>query len=117
MFKLLRSNLREIIALLLLIPLMLAGLHLLGSAEVSQNGPLSTLVSLAVSVLGGVLKFAVVLILAWVGLAVTFPEAGRFTHSDSFDTWWGLTPAKYRGYVSICFAAVLILAAAICMAS
>lgn len=117
MIKLLRSNLREILALLILVPLMLAGLHALGTADVSQNGPLSTLVSLAVSILGGVLKFAVVLILAWVGLAVTFPEAGKFVHSSAFDTWWNLAPEKYRGYIGLAFTAVLVIAAAICMAS
>ncbi len=117
MYKLLKSNLREVIALVILIPLMLFALALLGTAEVAESGPLSTLVSLGVTLLSGVLKFAVVLALAWFGLAITLPEANKFVVSCAFDDWWSHLNFYTKGYVAIAFTAVLILAAAICMAA
>lgn len=117
MFKLLKSNVREVIALLVLIPLMLYALMLLGTVEVASSGPLSTLVSLGVTILGGVLKFAVVIALGWIGLAITFPEANRFIVTSSFDDWWQHLNFFTKGYISLGFVAVLIIAAAICMAA
>jgi hypothetical protein len=66
---------------------------------------------------GGVLKFAMCLALAWFGLAVTFPEANRFIVGEEFDGFWLRTPTHFRGYMSLCAVAVLALVAALCMAA
>lgn len=117
MLKFIRSNVREVLALVILLPLMLLGLHLLGGAAVAENGPLSALVSLAVSLLGGVLRFAVVLLLAWAGLSITFPEAGRTIFGSSFDVFWDHCPLREKSLIALAFTAILILAAALCMAA
>ena len=117
MFKLLKSNLREIILLSILLPLMLTGLSLLGNQSVAQNGHLSELISLAVSLLGGVLRFGMVLLLAWIGLAITFPEAGKTMFGNSFDIFWAHTPLREKSLIALAFTAILIIAAALCMAA
>lgn len=67
--------------------------------------------------MGGVLKFGACLLLAWFGLSITFPEAGKFMFSSVFDSFWDRTPGHYKGYVCLIAAAVLGLMAALCMAS
>ena len=115
--KLLKSNWREILALLFVVSVLFFALLLLGSADVSANGPLSTLVSLVTSLIGGVAKFAVALALAWFGLAVTFPEANRFVVGQGFDIWWTHLTNTDKGRVSVIAAGVLSIVAALCMAS
>lgn len=115
--KTLLTNWREILLTLILIPLMLFCMALLGSVPVAESSGLGNLVSIVVSLLGGVLKFAVCLALAWVGMAITFPEANRFIVSVEFDGWWARVPGHVRGYVSLGAVAVLALVAALCMAS
>lgn len=117
MFKLAKANLREIVSVIVLLALVFGGLLLLQRVDVSQNAALSALVSLFVSILGGVLKFAVALGLAWVGLAVTLPEANLFVLHSSFDRWWGSLEDEQRGRYSLIGAAVLVIAASLCIAS
>jgi hypothetical protein len=117
MFKLLKSNLREVVALLIIIPIATYVLLLLGSEKISSSGPLSVFVSQAVVILSGVLKFAVVLALAWFGLAVTWPEGNRFIVGASFDDWWKDLNVREKAYITLAITAVLIIAAAICMAA
>lgn len=117
MFKFLKSNLREAIALLLVIPLLWFTINALGLNSVAESGPLSALVSLAVTLISGIVKFAVCLALAWAGLAVTFPEAAKHVFSVEFDAFWGRTPTYVKFYCSLVGAAVLSIVAALCMAS
>ena len=77
----------------------------------------SALLSLAVTLLGGVAKFVFCLALAWAGLAITFPEASRFTFGQCFDVWWTHSTQSQKGYISVTAAAVLSIVAALCMAS
>lgn len=114
--KLWKSNWREIVALIVVNAILFALLLALGTLNVSQSGPLSTLVSLATSLVGGAAKFSMVLALAWFGVAVTFPEASRFIVGDCFDCWWKHATQHQKGNVALCAVAVLAVVAALCMA-
>jgi hypothetical protein len=115
MIKLIKSNWRELVALLATIAILFALLTALGTVEVSESGPLSTLVSLAVTLIGGVAKFALALALAWFGLAITLPEANRFIVGHCFDSWWTHLTQSEKGYISLTAVAVLSITAALCM--
>ena len=117
MIKLIRSNWREVVALVVTIAILFALLLALGTVEVSESGPLSTLVSLATMLIGGVAKFAVVLALAWFGLAVTLPEANRFIVGQCFDTFWTHGTQHQKGVISLIAVAVLAIVAALCMSA
>lgn len=115
MFKLILSNIREIIVIAILFVLMLFGMDLLADKSVAANGPMSELVALGVSVLTGVFKFAACLALAWFGLSITFPEAGRFVHGSDFDDWWHRLDPHRRAFVCLIAAGILCLVAGMCM--
>lgn len=117
MFQFIKSNWREAIAIAIVAPLLLLGLLALGTPEVSGSGPLSSAVSLAVTLIGGAVKFAACLALAWIGLLVTFPEASKFTFGHQFDIFWQHTPSSIKGYICLIAAGVLAIVAALCMAS
>ena len=117
MTKFIKSNWREILAAIIIIPLLLVAILALGSKDVSESGPISAAVSLAVTLIGGVTKFVVCLALAWAGLAVTFPEAGKFVFGQSFDIFWNQSPISLKGLIVLIAAAVLAIVAALCMAS
>lgn len=115
--KFLKSNWREAVAIFAGIAILLIGILSLGTREVSEDGTLSAALSLTVSLIGGVTKFAVCLALAWSGLMVTFPEANKFIISDVFDRFWECCPTNVKGYIALAAAAVLGIVAALCMAS
>jgi hypothetical protein len=115
--KLLKSNWREAIALVVFVCILLAGILALESREVSESSMASAAVSVAVQLLGGVAKFVVCLALAWVGLAITFPEANKFVVTSAFDNWWLHVVSSSKGYIALAAVAVLALVAALCMAS
>ena len=115
--KFLKSNWREIVAIALFVGLLFAGILALGNRAVSESSNLSAAVSLAVSLLGGAAKFITCLLLTWLGLAITFPEAARFVFGQCFDSWWQHITQSQKGYISICAAAVIGIVAALCMAS
>lgn len=115
--KFLKSNWREVVAIVVFVCILFAGILALGAREVSESSGLSAAVSLAVTLLGGVAKFVVCLALAWAGLAITFPESARFTFGSCFDVWWTHSTQSQKGYISITAAAVLAIVAALCMAS
>lgn len=115
--KFLKSNWREVISVIVFVGVLFAGILALGTSQVSESSGLSAAISLAVTLLGGVAKFVVCLALAWAGLAITFPEAARFTFGSCFDAWWTHSTQSQKGYVSITAAAVLAVVAALCMAS
>lgn len=115
--KFLKSNWREVIAIIVFVCILLVGILALGSREVSESSGLSAAVSVAVQLLGGVAKFVVCLALAWAGLMVTFPEANKFIVSDIFDRFWDVCPTNVKGYVALVATGVLAIVAALCMAS
>lgn len=117
MFQFIKANWREALAIAIVAPLLLLGLLALGTPEVSGSGPLSSAVSLAVTLIGGTVKFAACLGLTWLGLLVTLPEAGKFTFSHSFDVFWEHCPMMRKGTICLIGAAVLGIIAALCMAS
>ncbi len=117
MFKFIQSNWREFVALMLGLILLLVLLLALGTAEVSESGPGSTIVTLLVTLIGGTVKFSACLALAWGGLLVTFPEANKFIVGDIFDRFWDVCPTNVKGYIALAAAAVLGIVAALCMAS
>ena len=117
MFSFIKSNWREALAIAIVAPLLLIGLLFLGSPEVSGSGPLSSAVSLAVTLIGGAVKFAACLAFAWLGLLVTFPEGAKFTFSHSFDVFWEHCPQARKGIICLIAAGVLSIVAALCMAS
>lgn len=117
MIKNLKSNWRELVAFIIVNAILFALLMGLGTVKVSESGPLSTFVSLAVSTLGTAQKFATVITLAWFGLAVTFPESARFLLSNRFEnTWEHFTePAKFK--ITLIAVAVLAIVGALVAAS
>ena len=115
--KLLKSNWRELVALVAFICILLIGILSLGTRGVSESPAVSAALSVAVQLIGGVAKFAVCLALAWVGLAITFPEANRFILSTRFDGWWEHLVNEGKARVSLVAVAVLALVAALCIAS
>lgn len=115
--KFLKSNWREVVAIVVFVCILFAGILALGAPEVSESSGLSAAVSLAVTLLGGVAKFVVCLALAWCGLMVTFPEAARYVFDEEFDGFWIRCPGYVKFYVSLAGAGILALVAALCMAS
>jgi hypothetical protein len=115
MFKTIKSNWREVILVSIALSILVIGLLALGKSSVAESGPLSTIVSVAVTLFGGLLKFAAACAFAWFGLAVTFPEANRFIVSDDFDRWWNLCPVPTRAIISLSAAAILLVVAAVCL--
>jgi type IV secretory pathway VirB2 component (pilin) len=115
--KLLKSNWRELVAVVVFVSLLIAGIFALESRAVSEHGQASAAVSVLILLLGGVAKFIVTLALAWIGLAITFPEANRFVVGDCFDVWWKHSTQSQKGYIAVSAVAVLALVAAQCMAS
>ena len=116
MFTFLKSNWRETLAIAIVTPLLLLGLFALGTPEVADSGPLSSAVSLAVTLIGASVKFAWVLFMAWAGLH-TLPEASKFTFGHQFDIFWQHTPSSLKGLICLIAAGVLAIVAALCMAS
>lgn len=116
-FPFLKSNWRELVALILGLMLLLVGMLALGTREVSESGSASMGVSLLVTLIGGAVKFSACLALAWGGLLVTFPEANKFIVGDVFDRFWECCPTNVKGYIALAAAAVLGIVAALCMAS
>lgn len=112
-----RTNWRELLAVLITLAILFGLLLLLGTVQVSESGPLSTLVSLLVTLIGGAVRFTAVLALAWFGMAVTFPEANRFIVGPCFDSWWQHLTQNQKGYIAVCAVAVLALVAALCVAA
>lgn len=117
MFKLIKSNIREILTILAILAALIGGMILLGNAEIASNGTASTALSIAVSLIGGIMKFVVCLGLAWFGLAVTFPEANKFVVGNCFDNFWQHCTNSQKGLIALAGVAVLALVAALCMAS
>jgi len=115
--KTILTNFRELLAVIITLALLFALLLLLGTVEVSESGPLSTLVSLLVTLIGGTARFAVALALAWFGMAVTFPEANRFIVGPCFDSWWLHLTQNQKGYIAISAVAVLAVVAGLCLAA
>lgn len=115
--KLLKSNWRELVAIVAFLLALLFGIWSLGTREVAQNSAASAAVSVAVQLLGGVAKFVLCLALAWVGAAITFPEANRFIVSTRFDSWWEHQTNEGKARVSLVAVAVLAIVAALCIAS
>lgn len=115
--KLLLSNLREIILALIVIPLLVLGLVALGNPGIADSPTTSTAVSVLVSLLGGIVRFAICAALAWIGLAITFPEANRFIVSTRFDSWWQHLNDNEKARASLLAVAVLVITAALCMAA
>lgn len=112
-----RTNWRELLAVLITLAILFGLLLLLGTVQVSESGPLSTIVSLLVTLIGGAARFTVVLALAWFGMAVTFPEANKFIVGQCFDVWWQHLTQSQKGYIAISAVAVLSLTAALCLAA
>lgn len=117
MFKNLKSNWRELVALTVIATLLLLGLLVLGLRGVSESGPLSALASLVVTLLSGTVKFCAVLAMAWLATPWTFPKAGKFLLSPRFDSWWKNQTDHGAAIVTLLSVAVLAVIAAICMAS
>lgn len=117
MFKLLFDNLRELALALAAVAILVLGLLLLGDAGIARSPAASTAVSVLVSLLGGLVKFAVVLAAGWFGLAVTFPEANRFLQSRSFEAWWVKMSDDEKSKLTLLAVAVLVIAASMCMAA
>ncbi|GAA5117155.1 hypothetical protein JIN84_17830 [Luteolibacter yonseiensis] len=117
MIKLIQSNWREVIAVIVTIALLIIGLISLGNANIAASSAASTAVSVGVSLLGGICHFGVALALAWFALAVTFPEANRFILSIRFDNWWSHLNDDGKARISLITVAVLVLVAALCLAS
>lgn len=117
MIKFLKSNWREAVAVFAGIAILLIGILSLGTREVSEDGTLSAALSLTVSLIGGVTKFAVCLALAWSGLMVTFPEANKFILHDEFDRFWECLHTNQRGIIALSGVGILAIVAALCMAS
>ena len=115
--KFLKSNWREAVTLAVFVIALLVGILALGTREVSENSGASAAVSLVVTLLGGVTKFAVCLALAWGGLLVTLPEANKFIVGDIFDRFWECCPTNVKGYVALAATGILAIVAALCMAS
>lgn len=115
--KFLKSNWREAVAIFVGIAILLIGILSLGTREVSENSGASAAVSLVVTLLGGVTKFAVCLALAWGGILVTFPEANKFIVGDVFDRFWECCPTNIKGYIALTATGILAIVAALCMAS
>ena len=117
MFKFIRSNWREALALAIVFVLLLVAILALGSRSVSESAPLSAGISLLVTLVSGAIKFIACLALAWAGLAITFPEAARFTFGESFDVFWQHQPMVRKGVIGLVTAAVLSFVAGLCMAA
>ena len=117
MFSFIKSNWREALAIAIVLPLLLLGIIALGAPQVADSGPISSAVALAVTLIGGTAKFAWVLVLMWLGLLVTFPEAGKFTFGHSFDVFWQHCPIAQKGLICLIGTAVLGIIAALCIAS
>lgn len=115
--KFLKSNWREAVTLAVFVIALLVGILALGTREISENSGASAAVSLVVTLLGGVTKFAVCLALAWGGLMVTFPEANKFILHDEFDRFWECLMPNARGYIALAAVGILAIVAALCMAS
>lgn len=115
--KFLKSNWREAVAIFAGVAILLIGILSLGTREVSEDGTLSAALSLTVSLIGGITKFAVCLALAWSGLMVTFPEANKFIVGDVFDRFWECCPTNMKGYIALTATGILAIVAALCMAS
>jgi hypothetical protein len=110
-----RTNWRELLAVLITLAILFGSLLLLGTVEVSESGPLSTLVSLLVTLIGGAARFTAAVALAWFGMAITFPEANRFIVGQCFDSWWTHLTQNQKGYIAITAVAVLSIVAALCL--
>lgn len=117
MFKNLKSNWRELVALTVIGTLLLLGLLVLGLRGVSESGPLSALASLVVTLLSGTVKFCAVLAMAWLATPWTFPKAGKFLLSSRFDSWWEHRNDHDKAVTTLIAVATLALVAALCMAS
>lgn len=117
MLAFIKSNLREAVAIAITITVLFIGILALGTPEVADSGPISSAVTLAVTLVGGTVKFAACLGLMWLGLLVTLPEAGKFTFSHSFDVFWQHCPIAQKGLICLIGTAVLGIVAALCMAS
>jgi hypothetical protein len=115
--KLILSNWRELVALFIITSILLFGLLLLGSVDVSENSALSALVSLLVSLVSGIVKGAWVAAFAWFGLAVTLPEGNQFIVGNRFDGWWNHLTDDGKARVSLIAVAVLAIVGSLCMAS
>lgn len=113
MIKNIKSNWRELVAIIIVNAILFALLMGLGTVKVSESGPLSTFVSLAVAALGTAQKFTTVLTLAWFGIAVTFPEAARFILSNRFEMAWEHFTESTKLKTSLIAVAVLAIVAAL----
>jgi hypothetical protein len=111
------TNWRELLALVITLAILFGSLLLLGTVEVSESGPLSTLVSLLTTLIGGAARFTCVLALAWFGMAITFPEANKFIVGQCFDSWWLHLTQNQKGYIAVAAVAVLALVAALSLAA
>lgn len=117
MIKNLKSNWRELVALIVVNSILFSLLLALGTVNISESGPLSTLVSLVTTLIGGASKFSMVITLMWFGLAVTFPEAAKFLLGNRFDSAWEHCTDHGKLTITLSAVAALALVAALCMAS
>lgn len=117
MIKNLKSNWRELVALIIVNAILFALLMGLGTVKVSESGPLSTFVSQSTRLVGIASIFVFVLSLAWFGLAITYPEAARFLLSNRFDNAWDHCTDHQKLNTTLIAVAVLAIVAAIVAAS
>ena len=117
MFKNIKSNWREIVALIVVNLILFLLLMALGTVKVSESGPLSAFISQATTLIGGVAKFSVTISLAWFGLAVTSPEGAQFLLSNRFDNAWEHCNDNQKLHLTLQVVAVLGIFAALCMTS
>jgi hypothetical protein len=88
----------------------------LGVPGIAESPAASTLVSVIVSILGGICRFVVCVALGWFGL-LSFPEANKFVLGTRFDSWWQHLNDDGKARVSLAAVAVLVLTAALCLAA